>query len=130
MSSERHQKVSDLFRAACELAPDARTAFLDQACAKNPEVRAEVEALLAHDDQHPSFLEETAPTVEQQKTPPPPMALNITAHVASHTLILDQLIVEALMIPLNVVVLSVFLHNFAKMALAQRNGLGEALRLD
>ena len=58
------------------------------------------------------------------------MALNITAHVASHTLILDQLIVEALMIPLTVVVLSVFLHNFAKMALAQRNGLGEALRLD
>ncbi len=70
MSSQRHQKISDLFRAACELAPEARTAFLDQACAKNPKLRVEVEALLAQDDQHPSFLEEAAQTAGQLNSPP------------------------------------------------------------
>ena len=74
MSSERHQKISDLFRAACELQPKARPAFLDQACADDPKVRAEVEALLAQDDQYPSFVEETAPTLDQRKTPPPELA--------------------------------------------------------
>ena len=70
MSSERHQKISDLFRAACELQREARTAFLDQACADDPKLRAEIEVLLAEDDQHPSFLEQTQGTAGQPKAPP------------------------------------------------------------
>ena len=57
MPSKRHKKASDLFHVACDMAPDARAGFLDQACAGDTKLRAEVEALLAQDDQHPSFLE-------------------------------------------------------------------------
>ncbi len=68
MPSERHQKSSDLFRAACEMAPDARAAFIEEACAGDTKLRAEVEALLAHDEQHPSFLE-TPQTLEAPSNP-------------------------------------------------------------
>ena len=56
MASKRHQKASDLFHAACEIAPDAIAAFLEEACAGDTKLRAEVEALLAQDEKHPSFL--------------------------------------------------------------------------
>ena len=47
MPSKRHQKASDLFRAACEMALDARAAFLEEACGGDSKLRAEVEALLS-----------------------------------------------------------------------------------
>jgi serine/threonine protein kinase/predicted ATPase len=50
VSSQRHERISDLFLKACDLGPSQRRAFLDAACANEPEVRAEVESLLAHDD--------------------------------------------------------------------------------
>jgi serine/threonine protein kinase/tetratricopeptide (TPR) repeat protein len=55
VSSRLHERISDLFLRACELDPDQRAAFLDEACANDPELRAEVESLLAHDN--PSTLE-------------------------------------------------------------------------
>ncbi len=61
MPSQRHKKVSNLFRAACKLRPEDRAAFLEEACAGDTKLRAEVETLLAQDDQHPSFLENAAP---------------------------------------------------------------------
>ena len=42
-----HRRVSDVFDAALELDPSARTAFLDDACRDDAEVRREVEGLLA-----------------------------------------------------------------------------------
>ena len=68
MASKRHQKASDLFRAVCDLAPDARAAFLEEACAGDTELRAQVEALLTQDEQHPSFLE--APTTFEEPSEP------------------------------------------------------------
>ena len=47
MSPRAWQETERLFVAAAELRPDARGAFLDEHCP--PELRAEVEALLAHD---------------------------------------------------------------------------------
>ena len=67
MPSKRHQKSSDLFRAACEMAPDARAAFLDEACAGDTRLRAEVEALLAQDKEHAGFRENAAPDKGQAK---------------------------------------------------------------
>ena len=49
MSSQRHERISDLFLQACDLSPSQRRTFLDAACANDPEVRAEVESLLVHD---------------------------------------------------------------------------------
>ncbi|MCH8852131.1 MAG: tetratricopeptide repeat protein [Planctomycetes bacterium] len=68
MASKRHQKASDLFRAACEMAPDARAAFLEEACAGDTKLRAEVEALLAQHEQHPSFLQQPAWHEDQGKS--------------------------------------------------------------
>jgi len=47
VSSQRHERISDLFLKACDLGPSQRRAFLDAACANEPEVRAEVDSLLA-----------------------------------------------------------------------------------
>ena len=46
MDPDRHQRLSALFRLACDLSPDERTRFLDRECAADDELRAEVEALL------------------------------------------------------------------------------------
>ena len=46
MSAERYAQVRRLFLAACELAEGEICAFLDQACAGDPELRQELESLL------------------------------------------------------------------------------------
>ena len=70
MPSERHKKITDLFRAACELKPEARASFRDGACGGDSKLRAEVEALLAQDKEHPSFLENVAPDEGQHARRP------------------------------------------------------------
>ena len=52
MSSQRHDRVRDLFLEAGRLDPEERAAFLELECAADPELRAEVESLLDHDDSH------------------------------------------------------------------------------
>src|SRR5262245_61590181 len=49
MDPVRFQRVMSVFEAACRLEGQARQVYLDQTC-ESPEVRVEVEALLAHDD--------------------------------------------------------------------------------
>jgi serine/threonine-protein kinase len=51
MSPERWQQVGATFAEAVQREPGQRQAFLAQACADDPELRAEVEALLAHDEE-------------------------------------------------------------------------------
>ena len=46
MSTERYAQVRRLFLAACELAESEIGAFLDHACASDPELREELESLL------------------------------------------------------------------------------------
>ncbi len=54
---EHWQRVETMLDDALELAPENRPAFLDQACAGDPELRAELEALLAADAQTGGPLE-------------------------------------------------------------------------
>ncbi|HKI00708.1 MAG TPA: protein kinase [Thermoanaerobaculia bacterium] len=54
--SEQWERVEALFDEALELPAGERRAFLDQACAGNPELRARVEALLAADEEAGGFL--------------------------------------------------------------------------
>jgi tetratricopeptide (TPR) repeat protein len=61
---DRWRRIDDLVHAALELEPTQRAAFLDQACPGEPEIRAEVEALVAADEQAGGFLEE--PAIRQQ----------------------------------------------------------------
>src|SRR3954453_2282959 len=46
-----------IFKAAVQLPPERRAAYLDQACGKNHELRREVESLLEAHDQPGSFLQ-------------------------------------------------------------------------
>jgi serine/threonine protein kinase len=57
MTPERWQQVKDLFQAAIEREPSERAAFLDEACAGDPDLRKEVESLLACDEKGSSLIE-------------------------------------------------------------------------
>ena len=48
--SEPYKRARKLFRALCDLAPEERKKVLDKECAGDPELRADVESLLAHHD--------------------------------------------------------------------------------
>lgn len=60
MTPERWKQITDLLHAALEREPEERAAFLDQACAGDPDLRQQLEALLAADAQATNFLEEPA----------------------------------------------------------------------
>jgi eukaryotic-like serine/threonine-protein kinase len=57
---QRWQRLTEIFDAALERAPADRGRFLDDACASDPELRAEVESLLAAHDRADAFLEQSA----------------------------------------------------------------------
>jgi serine/threonine protein kinase/tetratricopeptide (TPR) repeat protein len=48
MNEQRHQKIKQVFGQAYASPPDQRQALLDQECSGDPELRREVESLLAH----------------------------------------------------------------------------------
>lgn len=50
MTPETYQRLSELFAQSSELSPAQRRSFLDEATADNPELRAEIERLLALDN--------------------------------------------------------------------------------
>ncbi|MBZ5664928.1 MAG: serine/threonine-protein kinase [Acidobacteriia bacterium] len=54
--SNRWLRIEYLFYAALELAPDARSAFLDENCGSDPELRREVESLLHSSGKTLGFL--------------------------------------------------------------------------
>ena len=54
MTVERWQRVKELLHHAMQLAPEGRARFLDDACAAEPGLRAEVESLLVADAQVPA----------------------------------------------------------------------------
>ena len=55
---------SQVFAAALELTtPAERAAYLDEACAGDPRLRADVEALLRAHETNPEFLEQPAGSV-------------------------------------------------------------------
>jgi serine/threonine protein kinase len=61
MTPERWEQIRDVLERALELAPDERSAFLDEACPSDPSLRNEVEVLLAQSADMPSvFLQSSA----------------------------------------------------------------------
>ena len=59
MNPDRWRQIKDLFEAAVQKPSEERTFFLDDACKNDPELRHEIENLLAH-DRADSFLEKPA----------------------------------------------------------------------
>lgn len=67
---ERAEKVAELVKSALEYPPAERTAFLDDVCAGNAELRSEVESLLRFQSQASQFIERGALHVAAQTTMP------------------------------------------------------------
>ena len=64
MSDPHWQRLKELLNQAMHLAPPRRAAFLDDECAGEPDLRAELEALLGENDRMRSeFLESSSPAV-------------------------------------------------------------------
>ena len=59
-TKQRHARVGDLFLRVCDLSEENRFRILDGACADEPELRAEVEALLAEDTRVTGLLADRA----------------------------------------------------------------------
>jgi eukaryotic-like serine/threonine-protein kinase len=57
MTPERWLRVNELFHSALEREPAQRAAFLDQACADDPELRKEVESLIGSNENSDSFID-------------------------------------------------------------------------
>lgn len=57
MTPERWKQVESLFHASLELPPSQRSAFLDEACAGDEELRREVASLIASHEQAHTFIE-------------------------------------------------------------------------
>ena len=57
MDARRYELVTDLFQEACDIPPAERTAFLDDRCGGDDELRRSVERLLEHDTVGQGFLE-------------------------------------------------------------------------
>jgi serine/threonine protein kinase len=66
MTPERYREVGQVFRAAAEIPPDRRGAFLDDACGNDKGLRQEVESLLGHDSQAEGWIDRRALDVAAQ----------------------------------------------------------------
>jgi len=60
MEPERWSQIEKLYHSAAALQPGERAAFLERSCNRDPELRQEVESLLAHDQQAENFIESPA----------------------------------------------------------------------
>ncbi len=72
MTPQRWQQVEAIFEAALELPAPARAEFLETQCGGDPELRQQVEALLAQDAAAGTFLENPAMLYAETLGEPPP----------------------------------------------------------
>ncbi len=59
MNPERYQQIRELFHDACEQPTAVRMVWIEQACAGDDELKAEVESLLAHRDEADDAFDES-----------------------------------------------------------------------
>ena len=97
MTSEEWQRVQQILESALEVDPASRSAFVDDACAGDEDLRIEVQSLLADQKQAECFLEKPAfemlslqiakyPAPQDPETQPVPLG-----KVISHYRILEKL---------------------------------------
>lgn len=84
MDPARYQHVKRIFNAAATLSSSKRINYLDMACGDDRELRAEVEALLANDDEADTFL--SAPAVQGAWLAPETQAFSVGQTIGPYTL--------------------------------------------
>ncbi len=77
MTEERWRRIEEIYHAANSRAPTERSAYLEEACGDDRNLRTEVESLLEHDDSSPSVLLNRPAWAEYREArgaaaPPPP----------------------------------------------------------
>src|SRR5260370_24557808 len=75
MKPERLEQIDQVFQSALDFAPEQRSVFLNEACASDPELRAEGESLLSAHQLAGDFIEDSASDVAAsllEKSPQPP----------------------------------------------------------
>src|SRR5687767_11660130 len=86
-------RLQDVLAEASQLDGNARQAYLDEACAGNPALRAEVESLLGAVDADPAFMAEPTvaarPAVAGDAMPPP-------SHLVSGERLVDRRAADAM----------------------------------
>src|SRR5712671_4898377 len=92
MDAEQWARVRAILHRALELAPDLRPAYLDEACAADAHLRAEVESLIAASERS-AFLDRPAlasdaPTLTIELTPP---ALLQTGQTVAHYQVVEKI---------------------------------------
>src|SRR2546422_5921892 len=66
MTPERYREVGQLYRAALEVPPERRAAFLEDACGGDQALRHDVELLLAHESESHSWIDGRALDITAQ----------------------------------------------------------------
>ena len=74
MPSDRFARVKELLLDILDLPEEERKTYLDKTCQSDPDLRKEVQAILAHDDDHIRMLA-TAPL-----SPPYPHSDSASSH--------------------------------------------------
>jgi eukaryotic-like serine/threonine-protein kinase len=71
MEPDRFARAKEILLAVADLPPPERAAYLDRECAGDPELRAEVESILAHDGHATAHLKSPAPSPRSPRSPQP-----------------------------------------------------------
>ncbi|HEV8369878.1 MAG TPA: protein kinase [Pyrinomonadaceae bacterium] len=92
MTPERWQQVDTLFHSALDCAPHQRAAFLDEACARDAELRKQVEELLAAHEEAGTFIENPAFQLEAEAlVQAEPQATSLIGQAIGHYRIVQSL---------------------------------------
>jgi eukaryotic-like serine/threonine-protein kinase len=80
--ADRRRQIEELFHAVLELQPSEREAFLSRACASDPAMRSEIEALVSAHEQDTTFL--NAPVYDAAGGPIDNRTNNFIGRVVGH----------------------------------------------
>jgi serine/threonine protein kinase len=80
MHPERLKAIEETFHAALQLSPDERSKYLAEVCANDPELRGEVESLLAETEHDGNFMEQPAGGLSLKLVPQPSLEGRVLNH--------------------------------------------------
>jgi serine/threonine protein kinase len=86
MNSDRFKRLKELLLAAADLPESERKAYLDNACGDDPDLRREVESILASGAEPPELLE-TVDVTREPATSPEPDPTSIPDQIAGYRIL-------------------------------------------
>ena len=87
MTSKDRPRIEQLYRAALELAPPQRAAFLTEACGRDETLRREVESLLGYEGDTTDFTEAPAPEMVAMGSAADPGMPFVGQHIAHYRIL-------------------------------------------